>query len=117
MEKEFRGRKLLVIGGTSGMGFESARRILEGGGTVVIVGRNVEKTARAQEALSPLGGVETINVDITNAVGLRDLLQTLATRHPDVDLLVNAAGVFFPKPFLEHQEGDYDQYQAINRGL
>lgn len=44
------------------MGFESARRILEGGGTVVIVGRNVEKTARAQEALSPLGGVETINI-------------------------------------------------------
>jgi len=88
MEKEFRGRKLLVIGGTSGMGFESARRILEGGATVVITGRNAEKTARAQKALSPLGKVEAINADITSSAGLRDLLQTLATQHPDVDLSV-----------------------------
>ncbi len=117
MESEFRGRKLLVIGGTSGMGFESARRVLEGGGSVVIVGKNAEKTARAGKALSPLGKVELINADITSPAGLRDLLQTLGTRHPDVDLLVNAAGVFFPKPFLEHEEADYEQYQAINRAF
>jgi NAD(P)-dependent dehydrogenase (short-subunit alcohol dehydrogenase family) len=43
MEKEFRGQSYSSFGGTSGMGFEPARRILEGGGTIVIVGRNVEK--------------------------------------------------------------------------
>jgi NAD(P)-dependent dehydrogenase (short-subunit alcohol dehydrogenase family) len=33
------------------------------------------------------------------------------------DLLVNAAGVFFPKPFLDHTEADYDRYLEIDRGM
>ena len=117
MNNEFQGRKLLVIGGTSGMGFASARRILQGGGAVVVTGRNAEKTEKAVKTLSPLGRVEAINADIATSEGLRDLLQTVATQQADVDLLVNAAGVFFPKPFLEHQEADYDHYQAINRAV
>lgn len=117
MEQEFRGRKLLVIGGTSGMGMETTRRVLQGGGEAVITGRNTQKSASAQRQLSPLGRVEAINVDITNPAGLRDLLHTVGAHHADVDLLVNAAGVFFPKPFLEHREADYDQYQAISRAM
>ena len=34
---------------------------------------------------------------------------------PAVDLLVNAAGIFTPKPFWEHTEADYDAYQELNR--
>jgi len=117
MNKEFQGRKLLVIGGTSGIGFASARQVLENGGAVVITGRNPEKTEQARNALGPIGRAEAINADISSPAGLRDLLRSIATRHADVDLLVNAAGIFLPKPFLEHQEADYDQYQAINRAI
>ena len=117
MDKEFQGRKLLVIGGTSGIGFASARRVLESGGAVVITGRNPEKTEGARNALFPIGRAEAINADISSLAGLRDLLRSIATQHTDVDLLVNAAGIFLPKPFLEHQEADYDQYQAINRAV
>src|SRR5271165_6648244 len=117
MNKEFQGRKLLVIGGTSGIGFASARRVLESGGAVVITGRNPEKTEGARNALFPIGRAEAINADISSPAGLRDLLRSIATQHTDVDLLVNAAGIFLPKPFLEHQEADYDQYQAINRAV
>ena len=36
------------------------------------------------------------------------------TRH--IDRLVNAAGTFAPKPFLDHSGGDYDAYMDLNRG-
>ncbi len=34
-----------------------------------------------------------------------------------MDLLVNAAGLFLPKPFAEHEEADYDQYMALNKAI
>jgi NAD(P)-dependent dehydrogenase (short-subunit alcohol dehydrogenase family) len=43
--------------------------------------------------------------------------RTLEHEHRDADLLVNAAGVFYPKPFVEHDVSDYDHYMAINRAF
>ncbi len=39
MTRRFEGRKLLVVGGTSGMGLQTARGVLTEGGSVVVVGR------------------------------------------------------------------------------
>lgn len=38
MSALFTGKKLLVVGGTSGMGFETAKRVLKNGGNVVLIG-------------------------------------------------------------------------------
>lgn len=111
------GRKLLVVGGTSGMGLETARMALEQGASVVIVGRSPEKTAAARTALSELGTVAALTADLGGAQGLQHLLDAIDDGHKDIDLLVNAAGVFFPKPFLEHGEADYEQYQSLNKAF
>ncbi len=111
------GRKLLVVGGTSGIGLETARMALEQGASVVIVGHRPEKTAAARAALSELGTVAALTADLGSAQGLQRLLDAIDDGHKDIDLLVNAAGVFFPKPFLEHGEADYDQYQALNKAF
>lgn len=111
------GRKLLVVGGTSGMGLETARMALEQGASVVIVGQRPEKTEAARAALAQLGQVAALTADLGSALGLQQLLAAIDDGHKDVDLLVNAAGVFFPKPFLEHGEADYDQYQALNKAF
>lgn len=42
-EQQFKGQKLLVIGGTSGIGLETAQKVAEQGGTVVIVGNRADK--------------------------------------------------------------------------
>lgn len=54
MSTEFNGKKLLVIGGTSGMGLQTARMVLEQGGSVVIVGHREDKAEEARKALSSL---------------------------------------------------------------
>lgn len=117
MSNQFKGRKLLVVGGTSGMGLETARIVLAEGGSLLIVGNRAAKTEEARAELAALGQVSALTADLSSSEGLERLLQTLDAEHPDIDLLVNAAGVFFPKPFLEHQQGDYEQYMNFNKAF
>lgn len=115
MSKQFNDKKLLVVGGTSGMGLETARQFLSEGGSVVIVGNRPEKTEEARKDLSALGNVAALTADLTSDEGLAKLIKIISEQHSDIDMLVNAAGVFFPKPFLEHEDADYDQYMKLNK--
>ncbi|BDH44201.1 glucose-1-dehydrogenase [Salmonella enterica subsp. enterica serovar Choleraesuis] len=115
MTKQFAGKKLLVVGGTSGMGLETARIILENGGSVVLVGNRQDKAEQAQKVLSALGQTDIIVANLMTSAGMHHVMSEVNAKHRDISLLVNAAGVFFPKPFTEHEEADYDQYMAINR--
>ena len=117
MSNQFEGKKLLVVGGTSGMGLQTARMVLAEGGSTVIVGLRPEKTEGARKELAALGQVVALTADISGREGLAGLLKAIDGQHPDIDLLVNAAGVFFPKPFLEHQDADYDRYMELNRAF
>jgi NAD(P)-dependent dehydrogenase (short-subunit alcohol dehydrogenase family) len=117
MSIQFAGRKLLVMGGTSGMGLQTAKMVLAEGGSVVIVGHRAEKTEEARKELAALGQVAAVTADLGSDVGMAALIKVIDEQHSDIDLLVNAAGVFFPKPFLEHQEADYDQYMKLNKAF
>src|SRR5260370_5410540 len=114
---EFRGKKLIVVGGTSGIGCAIAKIVLEYGGTAVLSGRRADKTKRAVAELTPYGPVFSETADITNTGERAALLDRLDSQHRDATLLVNAAGVFLPKSFLEHTEADYDRYLEINRAI
>lgn len=115
--KQFEGKKLLVVGGSSGMGLQTARMVLAQGGKAVIIGNRPEKTEEARQELAALGPVTALTANLSNADELAHLLQVMDEQHPDIDLLVNAAGVFFPKPFLEHQDADYEQYMKLNKAF
>lgn len=117
MSNQFKGKKLLVVGGTSGMGMETARMVLSEGGSVVIVGHRADKTEAARQTLSEAGQVWAVTADLSSEAGVAALLKTIDEQHDDIDLLVNAAGVFFPKPFLEHQMADYQQYMKLNQAF
>ncbi|WP_431265878.1 SDR family NAD(P)-dependent oxidoreductase [Roseateles chitinivorans] len=117
MSQAFKGRTLLVVGGTSGMGLETARLVLVGGGSAVIVGHRPDKTEAARQDLAAVGPVTALTADLSSDDGRAALIAALDARHRDIDLLVNAAGVFFPKPFLEHGDADYEQYMALNKAF
>ena len=117
MELDFAGKKLIVIGGTSGIGKAVASVVLSNGASAVLVGRREAKTQEALLELGSRGEVSGWTVDITSSAGRASLIDHLHAKHSDATLLVNAAGVFAPKPFLEHTEPDYDRYLEINRAL
>jgi NAD(P)-dependent dehydrogenase (short-subunit alcohol dehydrogenase family) len=114
MNASFAGKKLLVVGGTSGMGFETAKRVLQNGGSVVLVGNRQDKAEKARQALEALGEVSVIVADLMKEAGMKHVVDTINAEHSDISLLVNAAGVFFPKAFTEHEATDYDMYMSIN---
>ncbi|WP_430543664.1 SDR family NAD(P)-dependent oxidoreductase [Stenotrophomonas maltophilia] len=117
MSKQFEGKKLLVVGGTSGMGLQIARQAMAEGASAVVVGHRADKAEEARKALESLGQAWAMTADLTSETSVAALLKELDEQHPDVDLLVNAAGVFFPKPFLQHTSADYDQYMALNKAF
>ncbi|BBV64450.1 TPA: SDR family oxidoreductase [Kluyvera ascorbata] len=115
MSALFSGKKLLVVGGTSGMGFETAKLVLKNGGSVVLVGNRQDKAEQARQALMADGQVSIIIADLMKEEGMQHVINTINAEHQDISLLVNAAGVFFPKAFTEHETADYDMYMSINR--
>lgn len=115
MNTEFTGKKMLVVGGTSGMGLATAKRVIENGGSVVLVGNRQEKAEQACQALAAYGKVDIIVADLMTEAGMQQVMTTINAEHRDISLLVNAAGVFFPKPFIEHEMADYDLYMNLNR--
>ena len=117
MSNQFKGKKLLVVGGTSGMGLQTAHMVVAEGGSVVIVGHRADKTEEARVELAALGQVGALTADLSSKEGQGALLKAIDEQHSDIDLLVNAAGVFFPKPFLQHQDADYDQYMNLNKAF
>ncbi len=104
--------KALIIGGSSGIGLQAARLLKARGLSPVIVGSSAEKLASAS---ADLGGAETIVADLTNPAAVSALVARIEGEEAQIAALVNAAGVFFPKPFLDHTEADYDRYMALNR--
>ena len=117
MNTSFVGKKLLVVGGTSGMGFETARLVLKKGGSVVLVGNRQYKAEQARQTLAVDGQVSVIVADLMTEKGMQNVIDAINTEHKDISLLVNAAGVFFPKAFTEHETSDYDMYMSINRAI
>lgn len=114
---DFTGRKVVVIGGTSGMGLASARRVLEGGGSAVVTGRSQASADKAAAELADFGKAVGLAADLFDRAAVDRLRDELTEQHADATLLVNAAGVFEPKTFLEHSQEDYDRYQAITRAF
>lgn len=116
MTQAFTGQKIIVIGGTSGMGKAIAKLVLQQGGSAVITGSRRSKAEAAVKELRNYGNVVGLAVNLANIDQRNALIDRLNTNHADATLLVNAAGVFLPKPFIDYEESDYDLYLDINKG-
>ncbi len=105
----FEGKTALIIGGTSGIGKATAQTLLAADATVHVVGRSINKIADANNLIKH-------RVDITNREAVNALVAKIGGLN-NLDYLVNASGIFGPKPFLDHTAEDYDAYLDLNRGF
>ncbi len=105
----FKGKTGIIIGGTSGIGKATTEQLLQEGAIVHIIGRNIQKIADHEN-------LHKHKIDITSSDDINLLISKIAT-FQDLDYLVNASGIFGPKPFLDHTVEDYDSYQDLNRGF
>ena len=113
----FSGKHTLIVGGSSGMGMAAAKLLLDAGGLITLVARNKEKLAKAQESLGSPDRINTFQCDLSNSEEVGSLLAHVGNEMKDVKYLINAAGVFSPKSFVEQTSEDYDAYMNLNRGI
>jgi NAD(P)-dependent dehydrogenase (short-subunit alcohol dehydrogenase family) len=104
-----------VIGGTSGIGLETASRLKNVVDEVVAVGRSPGHIASARLRLGEAVTIE--KVDLYDWPQVENLCRKLESTPDRIQYLVNAAGTFVPKAFLDHGIEDYDKYLALNRAL
>ncbi len=108
-----------IIGGSKGMGFETAKRLIARGENVTLVGRSEKSLSDAKAQLDALGGAatETVEADLYDTASVDALIARIAGDSRHIGGLVNAAGYFFPKAFLDQTLEDYRKYSDINEAL
>jgi len=113
----FAGQKLVVVGGSSGMGRQTAADVVTAGGSAVVIGLDPGLVNDTVAELNQNGKADGIAADLTDRAEVERVRQQLADEHADATLLVNAAGLFIPKPFLDHDGADYDSYLELDRAI
>lgn len=99
------------------MGLETAKILLSHNVPVTLLANNQDKLHSAVQALSSLGDVTGVQLDLYNRKAVLDYITQLSQSDTPFSYLVNAAGYFSPLPFLEHHGEDFDRYHELNRAL
>jgi NAD(P)-dependent dehydrogenase (short-subunit alcohol dehydrogenase family) len=108
---------VLITGGGSGIGADAGRAFYEAGAKVVLNGRREDLLSQTATKIDPTGrNVAYIAGDIGNAETSQRMVKLAIERFGGVDILLNNAGVFTPKPFLDHTEEDLNGYLNLLRG-
>lgn len=120
---DFTNKTTVITGGSSGMGLETARRILQAGGNVVITGRTLSTLEEARTSLLQTNAeaVERLMIaqsDTSDLDSMSQMLEATKTRFGGIDHLFANAGIGIFKPLAELTVEDFDKLININlKGL
>lgn len=107
---------VVITGGGSGIGANTARAFCAEGAKVVLNGRRLEPIKQTAAKLDPRENVVYVAGDIGEAETRKQLVSVAVSQFGGIDILFNNAGIFEPKSFLEHTEEDLDGYLNLLRG-
>lgn len=113
MELGLTGRRVVVTGGSKGIGLAVAQELAAEGAAVAICARNADEVAAAAETLRALGGVVHAQpADVTDPEQVTEFIAASAAALGGIDVLVNNAGAAHPGTFAsltdEDWQGDLD---------
>lgn len=90
-EKLLEGKNIVITGGTSGIGYEIAKKVIDLGGKVLITGRNFEKLKKVKEELN----CEILEWDISNIELAKSKVEEIVKIFDgEIDCFINNAGIY-----------------------
>jgi NAD(P)-dependent dehydrogenase (short-subunit alcohol dehydrogenase family) len=100
------GRRALVTGATSGLGYETALELLRHGADVIVAARNPAKAEQAAASLSRQGGrtPQVLELDLADLMSVQRAADEVGKTYDGLDLLINNAGVMAP-PYRQTVDG------------
>jgi uncharacterized oxidoreductase len=111
---QLKNRTILITGGATGIGYALSRQLLENYNRVIICGRKQDRLDRARLELPT---VETIRCDINDADDLNNLTSLLGARYPQLDTLINNAGIQQQIDLTAGQTTDWQIANEISTNL
>ena len=113
MELGLNGKVVVVTGGATGIGLETARAFLQEGCKVAICGRRMEKLQKAKEFL----GSERVFVyqeDMTDLEQVETFAAAVAKEYGSIDVWINNAGAMWIKPLMEMSSEEFRREIDLN---
>ena len=109
----FENKVALVTGGSSGIGAETCVRFAEEGAKVAVVAS--ASLDKAQATVGRCGeGAKAFTCDVSDVAQIDKLVSDVMAAYGRIDILVNAAGVFFPTRIGETEEEMFDEMAGAN---
>jgi NAD(P)-dependent dehydrogenase (short-subunit alcohol dehydrogenase family) len=100
----------IVTGASQGIGAGAVNAFLERGYRVVANSRNITKSG----AFAASDNLALIDGDIGDPATAAKIAETAVARFGTIDVLLNNAGIFFSKPFVEYTKADFESLIATN---
>lgn len=113
MDLQLKGKTAFISGSTQGIGFAIAQNLLKEGANVIINGRTESKVADAVQRLQSVGSggnVSGLAADFSKVDEVNTLLENL----PDIDILINNAGIFEPQAFTDITDESWFKFFEVN---
>jgi len=113
MDLLLKGKRALVTGASSGIGWACARELAAEGVAVTLNGRELIRLTQAVERIQaelPGAHVDGVVADLSTAIGCQKLIDAAG----DIDILINNLGIFEPKPFESISDDDWFRFFEVN---
>jgi len=101
-------KTVIITGASSGIGLGLTKAFLARGYNVVGNGRSAESLAKARAELGEPANLHTVAGDVADPQTAQRLVDAAIERFGRIDVLVNNAGFFLPKPFIEYSPAEVD---------
>ena len=113
MDLQLKDKTAFVSGSSQGIGFAIANSLAAEGSHVIINGRSNAKLIRAKDKIlneHPQANISLFCGDLSDP----QTTSKLISQQPNVDILVNALGIFEPKEFLDIPDEDWERFFNVN---
>tara|TARA_R110000868_G_scaffold1211_2_gene9353 strand:+ start:75970 stop:76689 length:720 start_codon:yes stop_codon:yes gene_type:complete len=110
-----KGKVVLIVGGSGGIGSATAKELASQGAKVVLAARNKSKAEEIAKEINERGGdAYAIDVEVTNLTSVQNMAQEVESSLGKIDVLVNAFGQGLIQPFKEISPQDAKEIIDVN---
>ena len=100
--RSFENKNALIVGGSSGIGKEAALALGRQGAKVTVLGRRFKHNRDVDQEWKAIKEFKSLGADLYDFHDVEYVMRKIDEQQEPFDYLVNSAGTFAPKPFIDH---------------